>query len=594
MADTLPVSTHRIDKLRISLSLAANHGEYFSQRCSQLFHTELKKRLDRVLSRLGAGGQMFCLLKPLVIDLGELSAYAFEHHFCQRLEILLERELKRLLSELDTDHDSAGKPVANTDEQLSLLTAGAVSSTSVIDKTFVELLGVRPQLALGKLAQACLEYSGARQLHRSLPASKFKELCQEWVPLLVVKGSLTPATLQLCALYYSLVHPEFTLLPHQPIVRPTVNTVYEQQVLIKLFKEVLSAKENMSVKANGLTVLWRDEKLRKRVQSQLCASQITLLNNWLNKGIVQESALELIDIVDRPIVNTEYGPVREKGQSPLCASEITLLNKGSASEQIGVVDRPIVNTEYGPVREKGQSPLSAPQITLHNRGIALESASAPQITLHNRGAAQESASAPQIALHNSGGAQESASAPRIALRNKGMDNDRSWIHIPAAGLSLLWPFLPSVFRQLQLTQDNKFLSRDMQLQAASCLTWFTQSWQDDEQNINSPLVLLLCGLTQEATSEPVVLNEATQAFLTSWLDNLPKALQGTWQKLSAGDIQQWFLQRPGWLSADDAEPVLHIAPASFDVLLNDWPWPVNMIALPWLEQPIKVLWDEPL
>jgi len=512
MSHKVLVPTHRVDKLRIFLSLPANHADHFSQCCSQLFHTELKKLFDRVLSRLDTGGKTLRVVKPLVIDLGELPACAFEHTFSQRLKVQLERKLRQLLSELDI-----GCPPEGVTHHIATEGLEELKSVENID----ELLRINPEFTLGKLALACLEYSGSSQLHRNLPSSRLKELCQKWVPVLVVKGRLTPATLQLCALYYCQVLLKLKVKLTELGIVQSAYTSYEQQVLIKLFKEAFQFTDHMKIKANWLTELWRNEKVRECVQPQLSVPQIALLN----KGIAK----------DNPRVSI-----------PDAVPQTALLNKGIAK------DNPRVSI-----------PDAVPQTALLNKGITKDN--------------------PRVSIPDA--------VPQTALLYKGIAKDNPRVSIPDAGLSLLWPFLPGLFRQLELIQDNAFLNRDMQLKAASCIAWLSQ--QHREQNSCSPIVLLMCGLAGEASSESAVLDEATQAFLARWLEGLPRALPGTWQKLCSGDIQQWFLQRPGWLSTDDEEPVLYIAPDSFDVLLNDWPWPINMIALPWLEMPIKILWAKP-
>ena len=168
------------------------------------------------------------------------------------------------------------------------------------------------------------------------------------------------------------------------------------------------------------------------------------------------------------------------------------------------------------------------------------------------------------------------------------EREKSWASIPNAGLSLLWPFLPHLFQQLGLIKGEAFLNREAKLKAVSCINWICQT--QGEKDIYSPLTLLMCGMTEEVPLELTTVDEATLVLLENWLEGLPQALHGKWQKLSPGDIQTWFLQRSGYLTTNEA-PVLTIPSDAVDVLLHDWPWPINIITLPWLEHPIKVAWD---
>lgn len=485
------VPTHQVDKLRITLSLPANHADQFSRRCSQLFHTELKKLLDRVLSRLDTGVQTLSVTRPLVLDLGEIPAGTFESTFSRQFEGLLERHLERLLAKHHTDY-SSDEPILNLAESSSKVTENIEKleyqlrrtpqlilsnlaqacldeheakqlhrrlPTSTLKQSEFELLSIDPQLALAKLAQACLEYRWANQMHRSFPSSTLKDICQKWVPALGVVGNLSPTTLQLCSAHYCLVRLELDI-PELDIPESDY-TAYEKHILLEVFKRALNGGENRRFKTNGLLTLWKIKTVREHIKSQLSNHQLTLLN----KNMVKE--LEKLPLISK-------------------------------------------------------------------------------------------------------------------------EKDKQWVSIPNAGLSLLWPFLPHLFQQLGLIKDEAFLNREAKLKAVSCIKWLCQA--QGEQGIYSPLTLLMCGMTEEVPLELTTVDEATLAFLENWLEGLPQALQGKWQKLSPGDIQTWFLQRSGYLTTDES-PVLTIPSDAVDVLLHDWPWPINIITLPWLEHPIKVVWD---
>ncbi|WP_143135186.1 contractile injection system tape measure protein [Burkholderia ubonensis] len=175
---------------------------------------------------------------------------------------------------------------------------------------------------------------------------------------------------------------------------------------------------------------------------------------------------------------------------------------------------------------------------------------------------------------------------------KGLENTSVWRPVSHAGVVLLWPVLPGLFRQLGLLEGKRFLSRPAQHQAAACLDWLAR----EELPPQEPPTISrwLCGLTPgNAVGEALRPNDAVQEMLGHWLTRLPLSLPTNWQKLSTGDIRQWFLRRPGWLSADPGQFTLHVQPEVFDVLLNDWSWPVNLAALPWLDQPLTVRWTEP-
>ncbi len=186
--------------------------------------------------------------------------------------------------------------------------------------------------------------------------------------------------------------------------------------------------------------------------------------------------------------------------------------------------------------------------------------------------------------------QTQQSQPRN--RKSGFPSEEQWQPVNCAGLVLLWPMLPGLFRQQGLVEGKRFVSPQAQQQAAACLDWLSCAGDNSETWQCSKVSLLLCGLATETQVAAEWPDDNQQQILQQWLAQLPHLLPGTWQKLSPTDIRMWFLQRPGWLPAEPEENILYVKPEVFDVLLNDWPWPVNLAALPWLEQPITVRWSE--
>ena len=169
--------------------------------------------------------------------------------------------------------------------------------------------------------------------------------------------------------------------------------------------------------------------------------------------------------------------------------------------------------------------------------------------------------------------------------------DEHWQPVSCAGMVLLWPVLPGLFRHLGLVEGRQFVSQRAQRCAAGCLLWL--AFRQGELPPETIVSQLLCGLSPEGEMAPSYMPDGvTQARLEQWMAGLPALLPSTWQKLSVEDIRQWFLLRPGWMSPDPGQRRLRIQPEAFDVLLNDWPWPANMVPLPWLAQPLSVYWND--
>ncbi|RAY96054.1 hypothetical protein DP187_23950 [Enterobacter cloacae] len=167
-----------------------------------------------------------------------------------------------------------------------------------------------------------------------------------------------------------------------------------------------------------------------------------------------------------------------------------------------------------------------------------------------------------------------------------------WHQINDAGLVLLWPFMPELFRQLGLVNNKRFINTHAQQLAALCLDWLSRG---ESEPMTLPTVSRrLCGLSSSDINEGIDLEEDIRQKLNVWLTGMSQILPAKWQKLSSGDIRQWFLQRQGWCSPNPENTTIYIQPAVFDVLLNDWPWPTELVAVPWLEQPLTIRWSEPL
>lgn len=161
-----------------------------------------------------------------------------------------------------------------------------------------------------------------------------------------------------------------------------------------------------------------------------------------------------------------------------------------------------------------------------------------------------------------------------------------------AGIVSLWPVLPDLFRQLKLWDGKQFTSPDAQEQAAVWLDWVV--WQDAPAWVGrSDFTQRVCGLKpQEAPLRFEPAGDEQRSLLVEWLERLPLQLPG-WRTLKPIDVRTLFLQRPGSLSIAETGAVLEVAAEPFDVLLQDWPWPLSVLVMPWLRDPLVIDWPIP-
>ncbi len=159
------------------------------------------------------------------------------------------------------------------------------------------------------------------------------------------------------------------------------------------------------------------------------------------------------------------------------------------------------------------------------------------------------------------------------------------IHIPNAGLVLLHPFLPQFFEALTVSRGNKLL----QPGRALSLLHFLTSGRDDTQEHDLVLPRILCNIP---LSSPVETGVALTAHEIKEAKALQKAVIHHWEALrhtSPDGLRGAFLLRPGTISGRDNDWLLKVESDTSDILLEQLPWDISTIKLPWME---KILWVE--
>ncbi|ETS30677.1 hypothetical protein BB987_01515 [Photorhabdus temperata] len=158
-----------------------------------------------------------------------------------------------------------------------------------------------------------------------------------------------------------------------------------------------------------------------------------------------------------------------------------------------------------------------------------------------------------------------------------------------AGILVLWPILPALFNRLGLLEKQKFIHRQAQFSAVDLLDyliWGAEETQTERKTLNR----VLCGLTTNEDTESFPVEPETRLIADQWLDTIIRQLP-SWKKLSRNDARQLFLQRPGELLVDKQEIKITVQHEPFDALLTDWPWPLNIAKLPWLDRPLRIDWQ---
>jgi len=163
------------------------------------------------------------------------------------------------------------------------------------------------------------------------------------------------------------------------------------------------------------------------------------------------------------------------------------------------------------------------------------------------------------------------------------------IYVQNAGLVLLWPFLNRFFATLELVQADQFISSEWAHRGVLLLQYLvTGSGESLESELS--LNKLLCGLDLlTPTPARIFLTEIEiqecERLLTTVLHHW-KALNNT----SIEGVRQAFLQRPGILQHQNGTWRLRVEQKTYDVLLDQLPWSIGAIKLPWVTNVMYVEW----
>lgn len=163
---------------------------------------------------------------------------------------------------------------------------------------------------------------------------------------------------------------------------------------------------------------------------------------------------------------------------------------------------------------------------------------------------------------------------------------RAGIYIENAGIVLLHPFLPQFFSLLEIAIDDALV----QPERALCLLHFLATGQAAAPEYDLVLPKILCNLPLVTpVNTNLELTEAERAEANALLE----AVIGHWEVLrntSPDGLRGAFLLRPGKVALrDDGDWLLQVEASGVDILLDQLPWGVSIVKLPWME---RMLWTE--
>jgi len=162
-------------------------------------------------------------------------------------------------------------------------------------------------------------------------------------------------------------------------------------------------------------------------------------------------------------------------------------------------------------------------------------------------------------------------------------------YINNAGLVLLHPFYTTLFEQLGLVSDNTFNSKEAQMNAVNYLHFVATGTTESEEQ----LLLLNKVLAGLAVDSPVSTSIDITEGERKLIDEMLTATVNHWSVLKNTSIEgfrETFLVRDGRLREAEDHWELVVEKKAYDVLMDQLPWAISIVKLPFMPKPIYVTW----
>jgi hypothetical protein len=163
------------------------------------------------------------------------------------------------------------------------------------------------------------------------------------------------------------------------------------------------------------------------------------------------------------------------------------------------------------------------------------------------------------------------------------------IYIENAGLVILHPFLSELFTRIGMLVDKKW--KDVYSQHAGTIVLeYLATGKEEFAEFNLPLNKILCGMAVDDVLQPA---EELPGYVKSECDELLTDVIHHWSILkntSIEGLRETFLQRNGKVTKVENGWLLNVERKGVDILLNNLPWGIGTIKLPWTNEQLHVEW----
>lgn len=161
------------------------------------------------------------------------------------------------------------------------------------------------------------------------------------------------------------------------------------------------------------------------------------------------------------------------------------------------------------------------------------------------------------------------------------------LFVQNAGLVLLNPFLPALFKQLNLVNEEKKL---IQPELAAHILHFAATGREGDFEFEMTFEKYVCGISPGVSlKKEITLTDKQKEEVRKMLS----AVLEYWTALKSNSIellQNEFLSRPGKLVTKSDNHRIIMEKKAFDLLLDKLPWSYSMIKFSWLDNLIFVEW----
>lgn len=167
--------------------------------------------------------------------------------------------------------------------------------------------------------------------------------------------------------------------------------------------------------------------------------------------------------------------------------------------------------------------------------------------------------------------------------------DEDGMFVQHAGLVLVHPFISRLFKKLELVNEGKFETALKQQKALYVLYYLATGIPSAEEH-ELVVAKILCNWPLDMPVEKnIMLTEGEMEEA----DNMLEAAIGQWTVLkstSLDGLREGFLQRSGKITKRNDKLYLQVEATAIDVLLDQLPWNMGMIKLPWMKNLLWVEW----